>query len=574
MLKFLGFVTIAAMLAAYPIAVFAQGNSSAMDLLVQRIADNSAFVPAAHVTVGTLPPDWKSPVPLPSDVPVLGSVVNPAQGNVTIYYRPADAQRSYEAYLSQLRSSGFAAAPVNFQFGGFRNSGVNAPRFTTFCRGIQAVSIVVAANSTDDLRITIPQANDWGGLCESRTSGLVSPLPSFVAPPGTTIMGTGGGAGFSTGFAAEPVGTASSSALITGKVALRPIFDSFLTQLRSAGWRITTTVASKDAAIAAFRRDRGAFHWRGSLAVYRRGRPGAYAARVDASGGAITREQFATPTAEKLPWIPVRIRKSDEPALLELTRRLATSGGTQEAQVYLVQTPPGVGEWGLPLPSATPLASTVAEPNYSSGGPLYNIYYTLTDSDLQSYFARLQASGFARQPVPGASMGGFENPYFAGNAGFCEKSVGLINVHTMPNSNAITLSVQPSKQTVCNTMQPPFITPTMFPHSPLPVLTPPDGVTMRPASPGVPGGTSGAVFVTTLPLSQLLDAFSVQLAKAGWTAGAASVGADVGSRSYSFADSQGRHWQAVLTLYRSDVHSDRYYAYIDVTNVSADGAGL
>jgi hypothetical protein len=112
--------------------------------------------------------------------------------------------------------------------------------------------------------------------------------------------------------------------------------------------------------------------------------------------------------------------------------------------------------------------------------------------------------------------------------------------------------------------------------SPLPQLTAPAGATMHPGTPGIMGAgpASGAAFVTTMPLTQLLDALSLQLTKAGWKATPSNVTDTLGSRSFSIVDDTGQHWQAVITIYRSDVHPDRYYSYIDLTNLSADTMGF
>jgi len=66
-----------------------------------------------------------------------------------------------------------------------------------------------------------------------------------------------------------------------------------------------------------------------------------------------------------------------------------------------------------------------------------------------------------------------------------------------------------------------------------------------------------------------LDAFAVQLARAGWSPITRTANDVLGSETYARTDSGGRQLQAALTLYRSSTVSDVYAAFIDVTNLSA-----
>jgi hypothetical protein len=305
-----------------PITASAQVDPASLALFVQRTADASGFGVPVQVTIGALPPGWKAPTPLPTGAPVLGSVMNNAR-SVTIYYHPALVRNVYEAFVAQLRSAGFQPSPQMMGIGGFSFSGTIEPRLTAFCRGTQNISIVVAPNRPDDLRVTIPQASPAFGACATpRSQKLITPLPAFVAPAGTTLMpmGATSAGGYSAG---GQISSTSSAALITGNVPVSSVLRSFLTQLRHAGWQVTNAVQGRDSAIAAFRIDRNRLHWRGSLVVYRTDTPQTLAAHVDASGGVLTTEQIAT-TSAPLPWIPMHASKSDEPSLLELMRRLAT----------------------------------------------------------------------------------------------------------------------------------------------------------------------------------------------------------------------------------------------------------
>lgn len=543
----------------------AQSDTGSMQMLLDRVASGPAFSNRDSVTVGALPPAWTAPVPLPAGDPILGTVRDHAQRSVTIYYRPQDAFAAYHAYLTQLSADGFTPAPI-WNSGGFQDFTNGRFQSTILCHGTQMVLVGAGAAGADDLRVNVPQPSILGGTCGPNGPRVAAlPLPALVAPRGTVMNATAGS--MSIGYSVSgPITSTSSSAILKGTARLPAIFASLVGQLRAAGLRIRTQAISKDAAIAGFDRAGGATPWNGSLAVYRGTEAHAVFARIDASGG-VTAASATNPHETPLPRIPLRLNGANEPALLELTRVLATQNGLREADVFLESMPPGAALRAVPLPAAVPFASTVTQTANSGGAPTYTMYYRLADAQLRAYYGRLSAAGFTRPALPGVPIGGFQSgENFAPAPIFCRKDA-MMTVGSFPSSNTVAVGVtRPSGNTVCARSSTFWAAPS-FAQNSFPVLRAPRGVAMTFAHRGFPGATmTSAGFTGTLSLAELLNALTAQLTKAGWAAGAASVTPDVGSRSYTFVDAKGERRQAILTIDRDASQAGRYDAFINLVD--------
>lgn len=575
------FVIAVALFALQPLAVSAQPDAATL-LFMQRLAPGSGGTAPVEVTPGSLPPGWTAPVPLPADTPLLGSTRSAAGQSVTLYYNPTDAQASYDTYTKQLLAAGFTVPFQSASMGGFTTISASRSHYASLCYGTQSVNVVVPGSTANDLRITIQQpVNAMFTVCSRPPSAIqaaarmASPLPTFTTPAGTTMAG--GQTSGASGAGGQTLTTVSSSATITGQVTASAITQSLVGQLRNSGWRITDSVVGRDASVTAFQIDRGALRWRGSLAVLRTAQPHEYMARVDVAGALPAATQASSPSAQQLPQITVQTNKANGPALVELIRRLATrdSGGSENVRVYVGKNPPGLD--AAYLPSAKPVGSIVAA--RMGGQSSYSAFYNLSNAELQSYFARLHSDGWNAIALPQGGMGGFQNVSLAGMASFCKAGKAFVMAQVTPNSNAVTISAQqlaPGMPNMCSAMEQLSLPTGLLQKSPLPQLSAPAGATMHPGTSGITGAgsASGAAFVTTMPLAQLLDALTLQLTNAGWKAAPSNVTEILGSRSFSVVDGTGQHWQAVITIYRSDIHPDRYYSYIDLTNLSADTMGF
>lgn len=73
---------------ALALVLAASLSNGASDVFLQRLTDNG-FPPQQKpiITAGALPPNWTPPVPLPQNVPIIGSVIKP-KFSPEIYYQP------------------------------------------------------------------------------------------------------------------------------------------------------------------------------------------------------------------------------------------------------------------------------------------------------------------------------------------------------------------------------------------------------------------------------------------------------------------------------------------------------
>ncbi len=203
--------------------------------LVPQVAGASA-----SATIGSLPPGWSAPAPMPAGTPILGSVRS-AGGAVDVYYQPADVAAAYREYEHELGAAGFIAEPLSGPFanGGFVQS-TAVPILSLFCHGAQPVRVLVPPNSRDDLRVSVESAtgpfNACAGVPERDSLAQASRLPQIRVPAGVTVSPEQGG-GTSMSVSAEGASAhTEAAALLSGNTGVQQLMASFGAQMRQAGW--------------------------------------------------------------------------------------------------------------------------------------------------------------------------------------------------------------------------------------------------------------------------------------------------------------------------------------------------
>ncbi len=552
----------------------AQADAADTLLLAQRLMG----LGASDLTVDALPPNWTSPVPLPSGLPIVGSVRRNGP-YVTVYYRPADARQAFDAYTTQLRAAGFTNLSWPMQpraASGFAPSANSAQTFAAYCRNGQSVFVRTSPPSTDDLRVEImPKGNQpCAQPMATPRPPPVSPLPPLIAPAGTTIAPMGGSNSMMVGTAGG-MESASTVALIQGKIAVPALLDAIVAQLKAAGWSAATQLSGRSSAVASLRFQKGGQDWQGWLSVLAGVKPQTFTAHIDAvntglpsNNSTVAAMMGAMQTGTSYSWIPVKVTKTTAPLLSRFLQQVVTINGFRPAQVYLGRIPPTFSV-RVPLPQATPVGSTVIQYQPGSQGQVqYNVYYHLSRAQLQSYAARLQTRGWKLQPAATPNITGFQFAYFPVLQNYCNDTLPPITVSGTRGSEAVVVSVQRIRNGFsCDTMQG-LLAGQTFPN-PLPKRDAPAGTTMLLGTAGVRAGNSAAMIVTSEAIGPLLDEFTAKFTKAGWALAASTTMADIGSRSYTYVDSaaNGQKWQAVLTLYRSFADAGTYYAFVDLTKL-------
>jgi hypothetical protein len=554
----------------------AQTNANDTLLLAQRIMGFRGN----QVTVGALPANWTPTVPLPAGLPILGSI-GANGGFVSIYYRPADARQALSAYSTQLTAAGFtnlSRSPVQAAtgFAASANSSLFATEdFANFCRDGQNVYVRMSTASNDDLRVEIMPKRNMPCVrpVGPPAAPPVSPLPTLIAPAGTTLVPTSG-----TTMSVGSAGTMesiSSTASIQGDIAVPALLSALASQLKTAGWSVASQLSGRSSAAASLRYQKAGQRWQGWLSILGGVKPQTFIAHIDAVNTGLP--SYRSPAAlamgasalnSRLAWVPTKIAKSDEPLLLQFARQIVTLNGYRPAQLYLGRIPPGFSV-RIPLPQATPLAGAVVQYQPGLQGQIqYNIYYDLSRAQMQAYSDRLRSLGWKLQPSLTPNLTGFQFAYFPMVQSFCNNTQPPVTIVGARGSSAFVVSVQRIRNGFsCDTMQG-LLAGQTFPN-PLPRLDAPTGVTMLLANAGVRAGNSGAMLVTSEAIGPLLDAFTTKFTQSGWTLAASATIADIGSRSYTYVDSKdgGQKWQAVLTLYRSFANAGTYYAFVDLTKL-------
>ncbi|MBV9271928.1 MAG: hypothetical protein JO165_12605, partial [Candidatus Eremiobacteraeota bacterium] len=204
-------------------------------IFVQRIADLGRAGTVSAVIDG-YPAQWNSPVPLPTGIPLLGTVMHTAEHSVEAYYRPQNAENAYDAYIAQLHQAGFVAKEPAFKPRGFAESAATF-HVSLLCRGAQGLNVEVARSQKDDLRIEVLSDQSALNPCTNNTSEAVqveNPLPALVPPEGVTQVASLSG---SSNFGYSLVGTSanvSSSVVLQGSNA-RDIVSRYAREFKDAG---------------------------------------------------------------------------------------------------------------------------------------------------------------------------------------------------------------------------------------------------------------------------------------------------------------------------------------------------
>lgn len=517
----------------------AAASSTLADAFMQRLA-NVGVGETKTVTVGALPPGWTPPAPLPQSVPILGAVLGP-KDQIQIYYRPADATAALQTYAAQLRAAGFLPHVGVPGHAGFV-SGQFVPPLTVMCRGNEGVSIL--SPGKDDLRVSFA-ASPALGPCAAQPPRFSSPVPNLIAPSGVTVIALGGG-GITWGqFSGS---STFSSATFRTSLSAKQMLPLFASQLQQAQWKPQQTFVAPQGAAQSFRYDKGDQHWHATLLFFSGDAPHTYEARLDASG---------TPdlTVPALPAVrpAPHLRISEEPAALKLVRRVA------QTELYVRRLPPSF-DTAMPTPEATLLGSTAA----NSGQTLY---YDATAAQYEAYRAKLRAKGWTALPDTAPHAGGFALVEYPTATMYCKPGLPEMSVAVRARTNELTIGVpgETAPHSCTATEGNPAVEP--FQAAPVPELRAPASTTLRPGTAGVMNGQSAATITSAQKLIDVLAGFASQLTAAGWTATEPLVNDSIGSQSFAYADKQGAHWQAVLTIYRSQKNAKTYYAFIDTTKL-------
>ena len=542
---------------------FPQDANQPAVTLAERIADTGS---GAKVMIGSLPPGWVLPVPAPNNAMLLGSVLYPSTGLITLYYQSSDRHATYDAYTAALSASGFIAEQYEAPLRGFATSeSAGIPAQRAFCKGALSIYVMAPSARPGDFRLSIwpPQPNMTRpcGLERPAIPQRVNPLPLFAPPAGTQFEPI---TNEFTGqvFSGVPE-FAVSAANIAGNASLKETWDSIASQLVTAGWQVSPTITLTDTASAELTLGSGADAWRGVLMMFPGAKPDVRVAYISAAGGTLNTAQAARAQQMHLAQVAQPFRKSDEPLLVHLMQRLLATYSLPRT-LYVGRVPPHVSR-KLPLPAQAPIGSTETQlpDNPMVVNEQYSLYYTLSKSELSSYYTRLKALGWWQLTSPDNKGSGFYGPQEGGIASFCKSGLPAIMIQTRPDTNANDVNIDISRG--CGSLQQ-EIAQFGARFGPMPPIVAPQGVTMSGGQPGVPLGTSGAKFHGASSLSQLLDSFSAQLVAAGWKAGERSASARVGSRTFTVSRG-GRRWQAVVTVYASAAEAQTYYGFIDLTNL-------
>jgi len=278
-----------------------------------------------------------------------------------------------------------------------------------------------------------------------------------------------------------------------------------------------------------------------------------YDATMEATGaGALETVQPQVAPARPL----AHLSASQEPALVALAKHIASAylPNQQTVEIYPQAVPPNIRH-GIPLPQGKLLGST-------AGGDAIVLYYDITAAQFQIYLTQLQSAGWKTLSNGMPHAGGFNSSFGAATI-FCKPGVPQITTLVGESSNALTIHVSPAASRSCKSETP---LGWFAQWAPLPQFKAPENATMQPGNAGVPGGTSGASIVTSLPLTDVLANFAAQMAAANWSASPPLANDAIGSQTFTTTQN-GAQWQAVLTVYRSHSDPKTYYAFIDVTRL-------
>ncbi len=277
---------VAAALALIPIVAAASDQDDALKL-AQRVASRGGFSDAT-VTLHAAPKNFPATVPLPKAT-LLGSVVEvPRHGTYTsvsgggtavgntmvvtqptmLYYdAPAGRDAAIAAYEAALAQAGWKPAPdARRRFpmpqGGFT---LPFPKLTQYCSPGEPRTALTIVNAQDATGFDLSVLSAGGGVelqCSDGPSPFDvflprSPLPTFTAPAGITIVSSGPASDGST-----------TGARIESTLGLAAVFKAFAKQLRDAGWAPGTGTSGAGTCTQTFTKTDGGRPYVTLLAVY------------------------------------------------------------------------------------------------------------------------------------------------------------------------------------------------------------------------------------------------------------------------------------------------------------------
>ncbi|HTU69171.1 MAG TPA: hypothetical protein VMF11_02530 [Candidatus Baltobacteraceae bacterium] len=268
-------ISLAALLAAYAIPVFAQTPDNET-LLLHRLAAIGGGTAAVYV--GTLPADMPK-VPLPSAT-IVGSVHQSLESPVTVdtynlYYNAGAG--TLKAYGAALIAAGWKEQPFPTNAGGFVSS--TGPQTAIYCKAnAPLITAQTGAADPQDLRVSISEQGTTGDLICGRnplmalvSSALRSPLPKLQAPVGVRMSVSQ--IGFPSGQSAAYIHNGSSAGAL---------LDGFANQMTAAGWQAGTKSSGTSLASQTFQKvDAKNTPWRCVISVVAiDGKPGEFVAFI------------------------------------------------------------------------------------------------------------------------------------------------------------------------------------------------------------------------------------------------------------------------------------------------------
>ena len=542
MKKFLIAVAIAVL--AMTKAVFADNSPAAM--LVARVVGSMSQ--NTQATIGALPPGWTSPVPLPANVPILGAI-SYGSTRVTVYYAPTDAQAAYAEYTGVLKAVGFVQHPRNGPPNVvFTDAAASLPAFDLYCKDKQPVNLAVGGGAEGDLRVTVTSAALGLNPCIDRNDSRVpsSPLPALSSPQATNVTMIGGSSSRGSGLNGDSI-EVNAGALILGKASARELMKSYVAQMQRAGWRLSSSSIASNGGGAVFSFGAGEKSWNAMVAVFPTAKPSQLQAIVIARGRSVSESAFSPPIQ---PSIPVTIARADLPAFARLVRMMVTSGQPESVDAFVGKAPPEL-DGTVPLPAGRLVGSTSSKPTLVSqpgNAGVETLYYELAESQLSAYLGGLAKTGWINWPMrqqSGFTAGSRDRTLLA----YCKSGFPRIDLWTRPDSNNVVLNVSRGV-TKAECPPQPFASPPQvwtLPQLRLPGTSPKPGW----GSFGATAQGSSASFDSSAAVAELLDGFSDQMTRAGWTPTSRNAAENSAGATFAYVDAAGKHWTATLALYRA-----------------------
>jgi hypothetical protein len=330
-------------------------------------------------------------------------------------------------------------------------------------------------------------------------------------------------------------------------------------QFVAAGWHVTEATRSTHVAFASYEYGEADERWNAFLAIYAAG-PRAFHAAVVASGIPST---HPNPVREpSVPQIPIKLSKTMEPALVQLTQRVLRGESQDVSNIYLHKSPPDLPR-AIPLPHGMLVGSTVVVPLIpaeSGDTGRDTLYYRLTRPQLTAYERALHDGGW----TPTRSrfeQRGFVSPPEDGLLSYCKTGLPLFSTYADASSNDVTIDIPRNiVSSNCHDAVMPFTAP----ERQLPKLVAPSAVVSQWT---VNNEGTSASFRSSSSPSQLLESFGAQLKSAGWSTLSATSNDTLGSATFTQTKGATK-MQAAITIYRQNPTSSVYNATLDADPLS------